>query len=125
MVHTEIVLQRDGCECLRSSLYLHTLFGLDSLVQAVRVTAALHDTACLLIHNLYLTILGNDILYVAVEHGICLEQLVYGVYTLRLDGVVGKHLLLLLVLLLGSERGVALELRHLCRDVREYEEVGV
>ena len=85
VVHAEVILQCDGGECLCGCLHLHALLGLDGLVQTVGVAASLHNTAGLLVDNLNLSVFRNNVFNVAVEHCICLEQLVYGVYALRLD----------------------------------------
>ena len=87
MVHTEIVLQCDGCEGLCGSLHLDVLLSLYSLVQSVAPSSAFHDTSCLLVDNLHLTV-HDDILVVLVEHGICLKQLLQCMYTLTLNAVV-------------------------------------
>ena len=87
VVHTEIVLKGDGSEGLSGSLDTHMLLSLDSLVQAVAPASAFHDTACLLVDNLHLAV-HNNVLVVLVEHGVSLQQLLQGMYTLRLYGVV-------------------------------------
>ena len=125
MVHTEIILQRNCRECLRSSLYLYPLLGLDSLVQAVRVAASLHYTSCLLIDNLHLPVFSNDVLNVAVEHGISLEQLVNRVYTLRFYRILGEQLLLLCNLLFVAQLVVVLKHRELRCNVGQNEQVLV
>ena len=79
VVHAEVVLQRDGSKCLCGSFHFHTFFGFDGLVQSVRVTAAFHDTSCLLVNNLHLSV-DHYIFIVFLKHGICLQQLVDGVY---------------------------------------------
>ena len=105
MVHAEIVLQGDGSVSLCGILNLDVLLGLHCLMQTIAPASALHDTASLLIHNLHLAVL-DDILVIEVEHGVSLEQLLYGVYTLTLDGIVVIHLVLLgNLLLFGKVRG--------------------
>ena len=81
VVHTEVVLKSDGCECLCCSLDLHILLRLDRLVESVAPTTTFHDTSGLLIHDLDLSVL-DDIVDLLVEHRICLKELVYGMYTL-------------------------------------------
>ncbi len=87
MVHTEVVLQCDGGECLGGCLDLHAFLGLDGLVESVAVAATFHNTACLLVNNLNLVVV-NHIFDVAVEEGVGFEQLVHRVHALCLDGVV-------------------------------------
>ena len=95
VIHAEVVLQSDGSEGLCRSLHLHTLLGLDGLVQAVAIATPLHDTSCLLIHDFHLALFGHDILGILLKHGIGLEQLVDGMYALALYGVVGEEFVLL------------------------------
>ena len=70
------------------------LLCLDSLMEAVAPPSAFHDTSCLLVDNLHLSVYDN-ILIVLVEHTVGLEQLLEGMDTLRLYGVVCQHLILL------------------------------
>ena len=95
VVHTEVVLQGDGGKGLRGSFYLHTLLRLNSLVQTIAPTTTFHDTTCLLVHNLYLVV-DQHVVHILSEHGVGLEQLQQRVYALRLDGIVGQHIVFLL-----------------------------
>ena len=124
MVHAEVVLQRDGGKGLCGSLYLHVLLGFHGLVQAIRPAAAFHDTTRLLVDNLHLTI-NNHVLIVTVEHTVCLQQLLQGMNTLRLYGIVLQGLVFLVDTLLVSEFSVALEGRELSSDIGQHEEVLV
>ena len=124
MIHAEVVLQRDGGKGLRGSLHLHVLLGLYGLVQAIAPAAAFHDAACLLIDDLHFAV-DDDVFLVEVEHRVGLQQLLYGVHALALDGVVGVHLVFLLHALLVGEALVALEGRELCGNVGQDEEVVV
>ena len=102
MVHTEVVLQGDRGECLCSGLYLYTFLSLDRLVQAIGITTSVHDTTRLLVNDLHLTV-DNHVFVVFLEHGVSFQQLVDGMYTLALDGIVRQYLVLLgLFLFLGS-----------------------
>ena len=44
---------------------------------------------------------SDDIINILFEECICLEQLMHSVYTFRLDAIVGKYFVFLLLLLLG------------------------
>ena len=79
VVHTEVVLQCDGGECLCGSLHFHMLLGFYGLMESVAPTAAFHDTSRLFIDNLHFAV-HHNILVVLVEHGVCLEQLLQCVY---------------------------------------------
>ena len=121
VIHAEVVLQRDGGKRLCCGFHLDVLLCLDRLMQAVRPAAALHDASRLLVHNLHLSV-HHHVVVVAVEHRVCLEQLQYGVYALRLHRVVAQQFVLPVQLLLVAQRAVVLKLRQLRRDVRQHEE---
>ena len=87
VIHTEVVLQGDGGKSLSGSFNLHMLLGFYSLMQTVAPTTSFHDTARLLIHNLYLTV-DHHIFIILVKHTISLQQLLQGMYTFTLDGIV-------------------------------------
>ena len=78
VVHTEIVLQRDGGKSLCGRLHLHVFLRFHGLVQPVAPAAALHDTACLFVHNLHLSV-HHHVFLIDAEHGVSLEQLENGV----------------------------------------------
>ena len=78
VIHAEVVLESDGCESLCRSFHFHALLGLDSLVETVGIAAALHDAACLLIHNLDLVVV-NHILDLTLEKGVGFQKLGNGV----------------------------------------------
>ncbi len=61
----------------------HAFFGFDSLMQTVRITTSFHDTSCLLVNNLHLSV-DYNIFVILLEHGVSLQQLVDGVYAFRL-----------------------------------------
>ena len=124
MIHAEVVLQGDGGEGLCGSFHLDVLFGLDSLVQSVRPAAALHDTTRLLVHNLHLAV-DDHVLIVLIEHAVGLEQLLQGVYALRLHGIVSHQLVLLVNTLLIVERRIALEGRQLACDIGQHKQLGI
>ena len=74
VIQTEVVLQGDGGECLVLLAYEHALFGLDGLVQALRIAAAFHNAAGELVDDLDLAV-GDHVLLIAVEHVLGLQRL--------------------------------------------------
>ena len=112
MIHTEVVLQGDGSECLCGSFYLHVLLCLHSLVQSVAPTTTFHNTTRLLIHDLYLAV-NHHILIILIEHAVSLQQLLQGMYTLALNGVVAHQLVLLIQTLLIGQTCLSLKCREL------------
>ena len=95
VIHTEVVLQGNRCECLGSGLDVNALLGLNSLMQSVAPAAALHYTAGLLINDLNLAVLGHNVVNIALKHAVCLEQLVDGMDALALYSIIGKEFILL------------------------------
>ena len=81
VIHTEVVLQGNGSIGLSSILHLYMLLSLDSLVETIAPTASFHDTSSLLIDNLHLSV-HYDVLVITIEHRVCLEQLLDGMYAL-------------------------------------------
>ena len=75
------------------------LLSLNSLVQTIAPATAFHDTSCLLIHNLHLSV-HHDILVVVIKHGVCFQELLQGVYSLALYTIVSQHLVFLVKTLL-------------------------
>ena len=71
VVHAEIVLKSNGGERLCGGFNLHVLLGLHCLVQSIAPTTAFHDTACLLIHNLHLSV-DDDVVVVEFKECVCL-----------------------------------------------------
>ena len=94
VVHTEVVLQRNRSESLRSSFYTHVLFSLNSLVKSIAPTATFHDTTCRFVDNLHLTILDH-VVVIEGEHRISLQQLLESMHTVALDGIVCHEFILL------------------------------
>ena len=74
VIQTEVVLQGDGGRGLVLLAYEHALFGLDGLVQALRIAATFHNAAGELVDDLDLAV-GDHILLVAVEHVLGLQRL--------------------------------------------------
>ena len=124
MIHTEVVLQGDGSESLGSGLDLHHFLGLDSLVETVAPAASLHYTAGLLVDDLDLAV-DDDVVHVAVEHCVGLEQLVYRMHTLSLERIVRVKLVFLYFLGLGVQPGIVFDLRHFVSQLGHQEELGV
>ena len=124
VVHSEIVLEGDGRECLCGGLDLDVLLRLDSLVQTIAPAAAFHNTACLLIHNLDLVV-DDDVVNVLLEHSVGLEELDHSVHTLALQRIILHQGILLLLLLLGGEFSVLLDLGDLASNVRKHEEIRI
>ena len=124
VVHTEVILQRNGGECLRSSFHFHVFLGFDSLVQTVGVAAALHDTSGLLVHNLHLSVEYN-VFVVFLEHGISFQQLVDGMNSFGFDGIICQQLIFLGQTFLICQVGFVFQFRQLCGYIRQYEESRV
>ena len=94
MIHTEVVLQRNGCKSLRCRFHLHVLFSFDSLMQSFAPATAFHNTAGLLVDDLNLTI-HHDILLVIIKHGVGLEQLQDRMDTIALYSIFRQKTVLL------------------------------
>ena len=123
VIHTEVVLQSNRCKGLRSSFHFHTFLGFDSLVQSVRVAATFHDTTCLLVYDLHLSV-DHYIFIIFLEHGVSLQQLVDGVYTFRFDGIVCQKFIFLFKQLFVSQM-LVFQFRKLSGDVRKNEQCRV
>ena len=95
---------------MRSSLYLHVFLGFHSLVQTVTPAAAFHDTAGLLVNDLYLVVV-DDIINIFLKQRVGFQQLVDRVYALGFDTVVGQNSIFLCLLFFRRER-LVLQLRH-------------
>ena len=87
VVHAEVVLKRDGGECLSGGFHFHAFLGFDCLMQTVGVATTLHDTTCLFVDNLDFVVV-NHIFHVLFKKGVGFEQLGHSVYAFCLDGVV-------------------------------------
>ncbi|CCY91854.1 uncharacterized protein BN461_02208 [Bacteroides sp. CAG:1076] len=75
MIHTEVILQSNSCKSLSCSFNLNTFLSFYSLVQSVAPTTTVHDTSCLFVDNLNLSV-HNDIISIFFEHCICFKQLI-------------------------------------------------
>ena len=127
VVHTEIVLKGDGCECLGRAFHFHVLFGFYRLVQSVGPAAAFHDTAGLFVHNLHLAAV-DDIIHIFLKQRVGFQQLVNGMHAFALDAVVGQDIVfLLLSLFLRTSSFVTLYFyfRHLASYIRQDEEIRI
>ena len=109
VIQTEVVLQGDGGKGLVLLAHEHALFGLDGLMQALGVAAALHDTTGELIDDLNLAV-GDHVLLVAVEHVLGLQRLLQVVDQLAgeigIDVIDTQAALNLLKAALGGGNGV-------------------
>ena len=65
VIHAEVVLQCDSGKCLCGRFHFHVFLGFYCLVQTIAPAAPFHNTAGLLVHNLYLIVVGNHIVYIA------------------------------------------------------------
>ena len=122
VIHSEIVLERDSGEGLGRSLDLHSLLGLDSLMETVAVAASFHYTARLFVDDFDLAVV-DDIFDVLVEEGVGFEKLVDGMDTLGLHAVV-LHIAVFGGLTLGEILNM-LGLGELGGDVGKHEELGI
>ena len=68
LIELKEVLQRDGCQCLRLFLDLHTLFGFHSLVQSVTPLTTFHESPGKLVYDDYATFFDDviDVTFVEV-----------------------------------------------------------
>ena len=122
VIHAEIVLQCDSGKCLCSGFYLNTFFGFDCLVQTVAITAAFHDTACLLVNNLDFVVVDH-IFNIFFKECICFEQLSHCVHTFGFHSIVLHQFVFALLTL--CDVGNSFGFRKLCRDVGKHKELGV
>ena len=123
VVHSEIVLQGDGGEGLCGSLHLDVFLRFHCLVQAVAPAASFHDASGLLIHNLHLSV-HDDVVFVLVEHGVCLQKLLECVHTVADGGIFCHQFVLLGHTFLFRHIG-GVEGGQLCGDIGEHKEVGI
>ena len=87
VIHTEVVLQGNSCKCLCCSFNLDMFLSFNSLMQSIAPTTPFHDTSCLFVDNLYLTVHDN-IFVVFIEHGVGFQQLLQCMNTFTLHTVV-------------------------------------
>ena len=120
MVHPEVVLQSDGGIGLCRRLDVDVFLSFHCLMQAIRPTAAFHDTACLLVDDLHLVV-DDDVVDVFLKQSVRLEQLLHGVHTVRLLREHAQNLRFLKHLLFVAEAGF-LHLGYLRAHVRDDEE---
>ena len=125
MIHSEIVLKCDSCECLGSGLNVNPLLSLHRLMQTVRPATALHYTSRLFIDNLHLIILGDNIVHIPLEHTVCLEQLAYSMNTFTFYGKIGKQFILLRKLILRCKLRLRLKFRKLRCNVGHNKELRI
>ncbi len=87
VVEAEVVLQRDGGERLVLVLDRHPLLGLDGLVHALVVAAAVQHAAGELVDDQHLAV-GDDVVPVALVELLGLERVVQVADQRRVDGLV-------------------------------------
>ena len=85
-VHAEVILDRDGGECLRFALDLHAFLGFDGLMQPLTPAAARHGTSGELIHDEHLPFL-HHVIDVLVVQRVRAQQLMDDVQPLAFRGV--------------------------------------
>ena len=93
-------------------------------MQTVRVATTFHNTACLLVHNLHLSVYYN-VFVVFFEHGVSLQQLIDGMYAFRLDCIIGEQGVLLRQTFFFCQILFIFQFRELGCDIGQYEESGV
>ena len=81
-------------------------------MEPVGVAATLHDTSGLLVYNLDLIVVDH-IFHILFKQGVCLQQLVDSVHTLRLDGIVLHEVVLALLTIGRRKRIITLHFRQL------------
>ena len=86
LVHAEEVLEGDGRERLALPLHLHTLVGLDRLMQAVGVTATEHQPAGELVDDNHLAVL-DDVVHVLLVAGVGPDGLLDVVHQVDVLGI--------------------------------------
>ena len=104
LVHAEVVLERDGRKRLVLATYRHVLLGFDGLVHAVRVAAAFHEAARVLVHNHNFGI-AHDVIHVFLvqvpgAQGVVEEVHPVGVFAVQVRNA--HHLLDVVHALLGE-----------------------
>ena len=82
-VHAEVVLEGDARQRHVLALDVHAFFGLDRLVQALRVATTGHQPAGELVDDDDLTFRIDDVLVVAMEQELGFERVVQEVRELR------------------------------------------
>ena len=123
MVHTEIILERNGCKRLSSSFHFYPFFCLYGLVKPVGITASFHNTSGLFINNLYF-IIDNDIFRIPFEKCISFQQLINRMYPLGFYSII-LHQLVFFDLLLLRGKTLVLQSRKLRSNIRQHEELGI
>ena len=104
-VQTEVVLERDGRQCLVLTLNLDMLLGLNRLMQTVRVTASEHQTAGELVDDNNLVI-ADDIVDILLHDAVCADRLIDMMRqrrVFRIGQIVDMEVLLRLLLSVRAE----------------------
>ena len=92
-------------------------------MKSVGITASLHDTSGLLVNDLDLIVIDH-IFHILVKESVCLEKLVDGMHTLRLDCIILKKLIFFLTLFIGGQVFV-LNRRQLGGNIGKNEELRI
>ena len=74
LIHSEVILQRYRCKCLRFRTHQHVFLGFDRLVESVAVSSSEHQTSRELIDDDDLAVL-YDIVYITLHHVSGLQSL--------------------------------------------------
>ena len=87
VIHTEIILESNGCQCLAFSFHLASFLSFNRLMKPIGVAAAIHHTAGKFINNDDFAILDH-IVTVSLHHRFCAKCLVENVVQLQIFGVI-------------------------------------
>jgi hypothetical protein len=120
VVHSEIVLDRDGGERLGLAFDLNAFLGLHRLVQSIRPAPPRHDPASELVDDHHLAFLHQVVDFLVIQN-VSLQQLVDDVQLFALDGVVGLDLPAPLDALRGREIRMPIDRMNLFGDVGHQE----
>ena len=85
-VHTEIVLEGDGCKRFVLFLYLYAFLCLNRLMQAVGIASAGHQTTCKGIYDHY-TVFVDHIVHVTLHTTVCSDRLIHMMRDLGILGI--------------------------------------
>jgi len=124
VIHTEIILECNRCKSLGSSFHLHSFFGFYSLMQAIAPATSFHNTAGLFVNNLHLTV-HDYVIGIFFEHRVCLQQLVDGMYTFCLDGIVRHEFIFFGKLFFIAQSGSIFQFRKLGCNIGQHKQCRI